>query len=73
MRATGDKVERNRRGGREERVSGVAFVTRGAFHLDPIMKSVMPWMRGEYFRGEGSIPAACDGLFAERNTVGNIF
>lgn len=41
MRATGDKVERNRRG-REERPSGVAFVTRGAFHLDPIMKSVMP-------------------------------
>ena len=44
MRATGDKVERNRRG-REEKASGVAtvaFVTRGAFHLDPIMKSVMP-------------------------------
>ena len=41
MCATGDKVERNRRG-REERASGVAFVIRGAFHLDPIMKSVMP-------------------------------
>ena len=30
-------------------------------------------MRGEDFRGGGSIPPASDGLFAQRNTVGNFF
>ena len=31
------------------------------------------WLRWEDFRGGGSIPPASDGLFAQRNTVGNLF
>ena len=31
------------------------------------------WLRVEDFRGGGSIPPPSDGLFAQRNTVGNIF